>query len=332
MSHSMRFSSVFLVLVLHVVIGGCSTAPDRNGPPGESRHDGSVSARCGPSLSPREILGTACEALEIPSERALRREYEVSIEEKGCNYVFFAQRRDPVAVEPIRLVIDRTGRIINPPTCWWLGDLGNCPFPFGGDSLELGPLVSDCIVQKSWSGLSELPDAAWLVCGKGQPVLLTSPLNLLGKVQIRTAVQALQFVRFFSSPATHQLFPLGGMLELSASDDSPTREIADVLQDQARFHEPRIQSQTRNSFCVDSHARQVPCTRTTYTIERLAVFYDGSVYDLTEKVGEDGSYRLVTKSLVLEDVARFGFEHGPAAVAPPGLHGVPEARPAAPPP
>lgn len=329
----MRFSSVLLLaLVLQTVTAGCSTAPSRKSPLAESQHESPTSDACGPSLSPPDILATALKALEIPSERALRRDYEVSIEAQGCNYVFFAQRRDPVAVEPIRLVIDRTARIVNPPTCWWLGDLGNCPFPFGGDSIKLSPLVSDCTVQKSWSGLAQLPAAAWLVCGKGKPMLLTGPLNLLGKVQIRSAVQALQFIRFFSSPATHQLFSLDGMLELSASDDSPTRKLADILQDQGRFHEPRIRRQTRNSFCVDSHARQIPCTRTTYTIERLAVFYDGSVYDLTETVGEDGAYRLVTKDLVLEDVARFGFEHGPAAVAPSDLHDVPEAHPAAPPP
>ena len=50
------------------------------------------------------------------------------------------------------------------------------------EKLELASLRSECSLTKEWVGsVYQLPWGAWLECG-GEPMLVTHPLNLIGKV------------------------------------------------------------------------------------------------------------------------------------------------------
>ncbi|HSL84431.1 MAG TPA: hypothetical protein VLF66_16785, partial [Thermoanaerobaculia bacterium] len=70
---------------------------------------------CAQPLSRADILDVVLRVLELPSERSLLEIYEIDIQSQDCDYLFSAARRDLAAVEPVSLVIDRSGRVINPP-------------------------------------------------------------------------------------------------------------------------------------------------------------------------------------------------------------------------
>lgn len=141
-------------------------------------------------------------------------------------------------------------------------------------------------------------------------------MNLLGKVQILDEDSALRYLQFFSSPDTYQLFQLDGMLDLNLLRSSAASRLRRTLREQGEIDQPRVTSTTANSFCVTSSATLTPCTRSTFIVSRLALFYDGNVYRLTEELHEDGSYDLTSKALVLRNVAQFGVTHEPPALDP----------------
>jgi hypothetical protein len=269
------------------------------------------SVDCRPALSRDQVVKVALEVMGLPSEEALLEDYEVSVRADGCDYVFFAQLHEPLAVEPILLIIDRSGRVVNPPTCWWLGDLGNCSFPFEGEPLPLESLNPRCVVQKAWAGLPPLPYGAWLTCTEAQPVLIPDPLSLLGKVHVESEEEAIAYVRFFSSPHTYDLFRMDGMLDVALVAESWSERLAGAAEAKAIFRPPQVVSATDNSFCVDERGGRQTCSRTTFTITRRAAFYDGGIYEVTEELSEDGAYRIVAKKLLLKGVQRFGIHHDP---------------------
>ena len=178
----------------------------------------SRSSVCGAPLSRERILDILLDLLRVPSEKDLLEDYELSINYRDCRNAVLLSLREPFAVEPLYFEIDDSGRIVNPPTCWWLGDRANCSFEFQGDTLTLGPLRLNCRIQKAWVGGDHLPWGAWISCDGRDPHPLTHPLGLLGLVRIENPDAALAVLRFFSSPSTAQLFPLGGMLDIAMAE------------------------------------------------------------------------------------------------------------------
>lgn len=308
--------AIFALLLAFGMSGSpAPPVPDASAPVSPRQSDPATAAvPCAPALSRAEVLDVVRRLVGAASTQALLADFDVNIEPRGCEYSVVATTRDPVAVEPLYYVIDRTGRVTNPPTCWWLGDLGNCPLPFDGSEMPLESLRSQCHLQRAWVGATNLPHGAWLFCESGSPVLVLHPMNLLGKVQILDEESALSYLQFFSSPDTYQLFQLEGMLDLSLLNGSGVSRLRRTLRDQGENDQPRVTSTTANSFCVTSSATLAPCTRSTFIVSRLALFYDGNVYRLTEELHEDGSYELTSKVLVLRDVGQFGVTHEPPAL------------------
>lgn len=274
-------------------------------------------SQCGPPLSREQLLGILVDLLEVPSKEQLLHDYEVSIEPQDCQSSVLLTLREPLAVEPLFFVIDSSGRVTNPPACWWLGDKANCKLELEGEPLSLGPLRSDCQIQKAWIGAEHLPWAAWLTCDGQDPRPLTHPLDLLGRVDIQDQDGALEVLRFFSSPSNCQLFPLNGMVDITLAAGPWKEKLLPELRDRGLFHQPQVHARSENAFCFSETGERYTCTRTIYVVRRLAAFYDGNVYDVVEELTEDGLYSLVSKELVLHDIGSLGVQHQPASLAAP---------------
>lgn len=178
--------------------------------------------------------------------------------------------------------------------------------------LSLNPLRSDCILEKRWVGAAfDLPWGTWLRCGNGEPMLVTQPRNLLGKVAIDSPETALDFVRFFSSPYNHEMFRLNGMLEITSAPEYWGQNVVEATSLGGRFHPPKVTVATRSGSCFRPTGKVEPCEMEEFTINRLAAFYDNNIYEVVETVTEDGFYNLVSKDLVLEDLSQFGLLHLP---------------------
>jgi hypothetical protein len=98
--------------------------------------------------------------------------------------------------------------------------------------------------------------------------------DLKGRVVIRNPEEALEFVRLFTSPATHYLFPDNRYVEPTAEDQ---REKNLAL-------EP-ITSREENG---------------AFVIERNLVCRDGKLVRATERVTPDGDYSLVRTEVINE--------------------------------
>lgn len=180
------------------------------------------------------------------------------------------------------------------------------------EHLSLSSLRPACRLERQWIGsVFDLPWGVWLRCDEGEPTLVTHPRNLLGKVQIESTDQALEFVRFFTSPYRHEMFDLDGSLEITASEDDWGQNILKLLPLKEKFHAPRVTSRSGQGLCVGPAGDVSPCDRTEYSIERIVVQYDNNVYEVLETVTEDGFYTLCSQRLILEDLSQFGLLHLP---------------------
>jgi hypothetical protein len=263
---------------------------------------------CGPDLSREQILEIARRTAFPESDQspeATFEDFELTIWEEDCEYVFFAVLREPLAVEPVQLTIDRFGRVTSFAQCCWLG---SCPELCFEDTKELTltSLRPECHIQQQAADAAfHFPWSAWLMCDEGEAHLITHPLNLLGKVEIRSEGQALEFLRFFSSPQNHRMFSLGGLFELNTSADYWGQDLVEVLGLGDRFHSPTITSAEVEGFCHDAGGIPTPCMLTDYTIERFIISGD-AVYQVREQVTDQGLYRLSDMKLVLNDLGQFG--------------------------
>jgi hypothetical protein len=142
-------------------------------------------------------------------------------------------------------------------------------------------------------------------------MLVTHPRNLLGKVRIRSKEEAIEFVRFFSSPYRHEMFDLDGLFEVTSSEEDWGQNIIKLTGLGDRFHPPDVTPRTHEGFCYDREGTFHECTITEYSIRRLAAFYDNNLYAVHEVVTSDGFYTLNSKELLLDDLSRFGLLHLP---------------------
>lgn len=192
----------------------------------------------------------------------------------------------------------------------WAGAVvPEAPADTQASSLPLSSLTPACTIEKRWVGFSfTLPWGAWLRCG-GQPVLLTSPLNLLGKVKLDSSERALEFVRFFSTSESYALFALGGICEVRSGPAQEPWEKTLAPHLGKRFGLPRVTESSRRSLCHAPDGSSVECTMREFEITRVVIMYDQNVYRVTETVSGDGYYSLDRKVLLLRDSRRFGVFH-----------------------
>jgi len=179
-------------------------------------------------------------------------------------------------------------------------------------ALTLPPLRKECKLERQWVGaVFQLPWGAWLSCNNGEAMLITGPLNLLGKVHIDSSGDALAFVRFFSSPGNYEMFDLDGMVEVTTADDFWGLNLVQETGLEDRFHAPTVSGRSVEGFCYDKNGVFRECTQTEYTIHRFVALYDDNIYKVQETVTEDGFYTLCSKELVVKDLSRFGIMHTP---------------------
>ena len=166
---------------------------------------------------------------------------------------------------------------------------------------ELSSLVESCRLDVDELGRS-VPlgqdEGIWLTCD-GVRFLVVRPENLLGKVRVRSASQALEFVRFFSSRTTFGALHTGGCVEIA---DGPQRASLYAA-------EPRLFSKHLRPPRVESYGS---LTSPEFVVVRSLVCPDQSVYEVTEQIGDDGMYFLTGKRRVLKSAKTVGVMHLPA--------------------
>lgn len=135
---------------------------------------------------------------------------------------------------------------------------------------------------------------AWLDCGCGR-MLMLHPMNLLSRVKIGTAGQALSFVRLFTSRDTYRYFPGPNRVEIV-----PGPEDGPFVLEAGKFHtlaaplkvEQDVHRFGRVTFRI---------TRTTVCLTSLAL------EEIVELVQEDGYYTLVSTRVLAEDATKLGI-------------------------
>jgi hypothetical protein len=141
-------------------------------------------------------------------------------------------------------------------------------------------------------------DALWLNCGCGL-VRVTDPNNLVGKVTLRNADEALEFVRLFTRPDAYSYFlHLNGIVELvpgEVSVDAPFNVVApDRFREFLRSPEVKHISDASGDWFV---------------VTRCVVAADDRVYRIVEQVGADGAYKIIDQKLILESAKAIGVTY-----------------------
>jgi len=166
---------------------------------------------------------------------------------------------------------------------------------FGETSvLHLSSLNPSCKLEKRWVGtVPVLTWGIWLQCN-GVDMLVVHPWNLISKVRIDSADEALEFVRFFSSEETFASVQLGGLLEVGKVNEwCPSLRAA---LDQTGSLLPKVEAHEGRG-----DAR--------YYVTRVVVAYDQKVYEITETLRKDGFYSELRRVTILEDVRKLGCLH-----------------------
>ena len=118
----------------------------------------------------------------------------------------------------------------------------------------------------------------------GEKIEIPSVSDLKARVIIESPTQALEFVRLFTSPETHYLFPEIPYIEASEAEDLPgageyTKEYAERVK-----LEPATSKPEGNGFIV----------------ERNLADSTGKLFRATESVGRDGDYALL-RSMTIDE-------------------------------
>jgi hypothetical protein len=172
------------------------------------------------------------------------------------------------------------------------------------ESYHLSSLLPGCSLDKRWIGLFQIkPEAMFLTCD-GVSTLVTDPNNFTGHVRITTPAQALEYVRFFSSPDTYEVFELKGMVELvpgKVTEDSPFNVV-----------DERIFAKSLRMPAVEAQ-KPDPCRPTlellcgaSFHVTRDVVMPDRKIYRVIEHVYESGLYTNTWRKLLYRDAEKLG--------------------------
>jgi hypothetical protein len=167
----------------------------------------------------------------------------------------------------------------------------------------LTTLQKGCAIEREWLGLvPALPAGLWLRCGESG-VLLAHPRNLIGKVNIETAEEALEFVRYFSSPDTYAFFELGGMVELVSSRSARAAKGQRFNIVEHDLFERHLTSAVARfagdlEWTGEGESARVCRRCRSFEITRSVIFPDQRVYEITETVFQNGFYSLAEKRLI----------------------------------
>ena len=115
---------------------------------------------------------------------------------------------------------------------------------------------------------------------------MTNPLNLVGRVQIKSADQALEYVRFFTSPELYSDFELGGTVEIQPGKVMP--ESSFNVAEQRKF----------DRFFKVPSAESLKGSSDEFVIRRALVSLDQQAYEIVEIVRSDGYYDVASRKRV----------------------------------
>jgi hypothetical protein len=175
-------------------------------------------------------------------------------------------------------------------------------FLLAGDIEEstAGPppgLREGCSIVRRWLGVvPRIPYGMWAKCGQDE-FFLAEPLSLLGYVKLRDAQEALRFVRFFSLPASAKYLRPMGMVEVVPAPGTEEFNSVSPARFRKLFHPPRVKDMPR--LPTDSFKM--------YSIERVMLTPSNEVVDVTEMVGENGYYEIVSRRPLMRDSTKIGL-------------------------
>jgi hypothetical protein len=167
----------------------------------------------------------------------------------------------------------------------------------GFGEVQLGPLKPGCRIEvRPTGGGTAVSTGAWLLCGEDSwGLLLAHPLNLVGRVEITTGAQALEYIRLFTSSRWHGLFPALKIIEVMPAESDGIYTI-----EAAKFRK----------HCREAVVAELPAAdgKKAFQVTRTAVSLDDiNLYEVIETVSETGYYELVTKRLVFKDATKLGM-------------------------
>lgn len=175
-----------------------------------------------------------------------------------------------------------------------------------GSAQELPPrlvvrsLVYGCDLEVRWIGVvPRRPEGVFLVC-RSEHFLVLRPSNLYDHVRIRDSNEALEFVRFFTSPENYRLFDMDGFVEVTRAPGKPVVELGfnevDPLVFDRHFNQPVVKMNDDGALA-------------RFEIERHLVQPGNKVYLVRETVLENGYYSMQLIRLVIEDGSSIGLMH-----------------------
>jgi hypothetical protein len=168
----------------------------------------------------------------------------------------------------------------------------------------LSSLDAGCRLRDQYVGLpGVLREALVMRCGNAEFVV-REPDNMIGHVHIRTPAQALEFVRFFSSPDSYGYFSLGGMVEVVPStDEGEFNGVPPAVF--ARYFKPASVTEHDSSCRFDG---ALDCGR-CFEIERPVVLLDKRVLEFGQWVCESGLTLDLERKVVIENAETIGILH-----------------------
>jgi hypothetical protein len=188
-------------------------------------------------------------------------------------------------------------------TAWvvlWSAHMGHGALQPAETHVPLSALMPDCSLSRD--AIAEhvpvgRPDALWLTCS-GVKFVVVHPDNLVGKVDIRSPNQAVQFVRLFTSLPTFASVRLGGCVELADTGDPSLFYVV----------EPRTFNRYLKNAQVEQQGQQAT-KDLSFIIKRPVVCPDQKVYVWEEQVESDGLYFQLSQKVVLKSARNLGITH-----------------------
>jgi hypothetical protein len=170
--------------------------------------------------------------------------------------------------------------------------------------LPLSSLVSPCEAMTTMIDHFGSPRLRAVLRCDGRAVRIVGPESLEGVVDIKTPAAALEYVRFFSTERTYNLFNFGEVVEIGGfGKDRLTAdgryliapEYKDIFQS---YHEAEAEER-----------RDIAGPAKLFKLRRVVVATDGKIYDIEESVGCNGSYAVLSRTVLMENCSRIGLWH-----------------------
>jgi hypothetical protein len=169
----------------------------------------------------------------------------------------------------------------------------------------LSSLKPGCNFHRVYTGfLGGMSELLVLRC-RGVDFTVSTPNNLIGHVEIATRDQALEYVRFFTTVDSQDLFDLGGLTEIVPG--SGVGEFYQVPPEVfAKYFKPvSVQESYESAFC-QMHLKLL-CGK-SFDITRPMLDSEGRALELSEVIFHTGFRYVRQRTVVLEHAETIGLD------------------------